>query len=70
MMREPPAEPVAMSRSPVSMSSAMEEAMEDVGRLPGLMKFVSEWMTAGQACHSPNEVDRARSETEGVGEAR
>ena len=48
----------------------MEEAMEDVGRLPGLMKVISEWVTAVQAHHPPNEVHRARSEAEGVGEAR
>lgn len=39
MILLPPAEPVAMVISPVSMSSAMQLAMEDCGRFPGAMKL-------------------------------
>jgi hypothetical protein len=35
MILDPPAAPVAILNSPVSRSSAIEEAIEDCGRFPG-----------------------------------
>ena len=35
MILDPPAAPVAILKSPVSRSSAMEDEMEDCGRFPG-----------------------------------
>jgi hypothetical protein len=40
MILLPPAEPVAMTSSPVSMFSTIEEQMDDCGRLPGRIKLM------------------------------
>lgn len=40
MILLPPAEPVAMTSSPVSMFSTMDEQMELWGRLPGRIKLI------------------------------
>ena len=50
MILEPPADPVAVTNSPVTRSSAMEEDIDDWGRFPGKMKF------AGEGA-KPNEFD-------------
>lgn len=42
MILDPPADPVAMTNSPVSAFSTMELQMEDWGRLPPWMKLIGE----------------------------